>query len=232
MVYITGDTHRDFSRFHMLDLTEDDLIIVLGDAGINYYLDSSDSRIKKKLSKLPCSFLFIRGNHEERPENIEGYKVTEVDGIVKGKVYIQKKYPKLMFASDGLYEIDGNKCFVINGAYSVDKYYRLERGLKWFPDEELTDAEMEMILAEAKEIREVDYVFSHTCPAKYIPADAFFPMIDQSTVSIRMEEFLDKINDALEYKRWWCGHYHIDRTIDDLRFMFYDILELRRVREK
>ena len=176
--------------------------------------------------------MFIRGNHEERPENIEGYKLTEVDGIVKGKVYIQKKYPKLMFASDGLYDIDGNKCFVINGAYSVDKYYRLERGLKWFPDEELTDAEMEIILADAKEISEVDYVFSHTCPAKYIPVDTFLPMIDQSTVSIRMEEFLDKIDDALEYKRWWCGHYHIDRTIDDLRFMFYDILELRRADEK
>ena len=56
--------------------------------------------------------------------------------------------------------------------------------------------------------------------------------VDQSTVSHRMEEFLDKIDGVLDYKRWWCGHYHIDYTIDKLRFMFYDILELRRVREK
>lgn len=36
MIYITGDTHREFSRFSRLDLTEEDLIIVLGDVGINY----------------------------------------------------------------------------------------------------------------------------------------------------------------------------------------------------
>lgn len=232
MVYVTGDTHRDFSRFHMLDLTEDDLIIVLGDVCINYYLDETDAAIKKKLSKLPCKFLLIRGNHEERPENIPGYKLTEVDGIVKGKVYIQKRYPKLMFASDGLYEIDGNKCYVINGAYSVDKEYRIRRRFPWFPDEELTDEEMRRILTEAKEIKDVDHIFSHTCPLKYVPTDTFILTIDQSTVSRRMEEFLDKIEDVLDYKRWWCGHYHIDWTIDKIRFMFYDILELRRLREK
>ena len=44
MIYVTGDTHREFSRFSRLDLTKDDMIIVLGDVGINYYLDSSDDR--------------------------------------------------------------------------------------------------------------------------------------------------------------------------------------------
>jgi hypothetical protein len=38
------------------------MIIVLGDVGINYYLDSSDDRVKKKLSKYPCSFFFIQDN--------------------------------------------------------------------------------------------------------------------------------------------------------------------------
>lgn len=231
MVYVTGDTHRDFSRLRLLDLTEDDLIIVLGDVGINYYLNDSDSRVKKKLSKMPCKFFFIRGNHEERPENIPGYKLIDVDGIVKGRVYLQKKYPKLMFAADGPCEIDGNKCFVVNGAYSVDKYYRQEKHLAWFPDEELTDDEMERILTLAEQTKTVDYIFSHTCPQKYVPVDTFMLTVDQSTVSRRMEEFLDKIDGVLDYKRWWCGHYHIDYTIDNLRFMFYDILELRRIRE-
>jgi 3-oxoacid CoA-transferase subunit A len=62
MIYVTGDTHREFSRFSRLDLTKDDMIIVLGDVGINYYLDSSDYRVKKKLSKYPCSFFFIQDN--------------------------------------------------------------------------------------------------------------------------------------------------------------------------
>ena len=62
MIYVTGDTHREFSRLSRLDLTKDDMIIVLGDVGINYYLDSSDDRVKKKLSKYPCSFFFIQDN--------------------------------------------------------------------------------------------------------------------------------------------------------------------------
>lgn len=46
MIYITGDTHRDFGRIidfcEENETTKDDILIILGDAGINYFLDSSD----------------------------------------------------------------------------------------------------------------------------------------------------------------------------------------------
>ena len=177
----------------------------------------------------PCSFFFIRGNHEERPENIEGYELKQMHGIVRGPAFVQKKYPKLMFATEGLYEIDGNRCFVTNGAYSVDKYYRLEKGASWFPDEELSDAEMAETLAKAEQARTVDYVFSHTCPAKYMPTFMFIDGMDKSKISHRMEEFYDQLEETLDYKRWWCGHFHTDWSIDKMRFMYYDILELKRV---
>ncbi len=38
MIYITGDIHRDFSRLYNLEENENDMLIVLRDAGINYYL--------------------------------------------------------------------------------------------------------------------------------------------------------------------------------------------------
>ena len=42
MIYITGDTHRDFGRiFDFCEengTTKDDVLIILGDAGINYFL--------------------------------------------------------------------------------------------------------------------------------------------------------------------------------------------------
>lgn len=229
MIYVTGDTHREFSRFGRLDLTEDDLIIVLGDVGINYYLDSSDDRVKKKLNKYPCRFFFVRGNHEERPENISSYSLNHVEGIVTGEVFTEKKYPKLMFATEGLYEIGGNRCFVTNGAYSVDKYYRLEKGYSWFPDEELTDAEMAETLAKAEQAGKVDYVFSHTCPEKYMPRFMFLDGIDKSKVSHRMEKIYDQLEERLNYGRWWCGHFHTDWSIDKMRFIYYDILELKKV---
>lgn len=49
MIYITGDTHREFSRICNLDRKDDDLLIILGDAGINYYLDERDIELKEYL---------------------------------------------------------------------------------------------------------------------------------------------------------------------------------------
>ena len=74
MIYITGDTHRDFSRLYKLNESEDDMLIVLGDAGINYYLNEEDIRFKEYLKKFKLKIFCIRGNHEERLENINTYK--------------------------------------------------------------------------------------------------------------------------------------------------------------
>ena len=51
MIYITGDTHRDFSRLYKLKETKEDMLILLGDTGINYYLDEEDIRYKEYLKK-------------------------------------------------------------------------------------------------------------------------------------------------------------------------------------
>ena len=78
MIWITGDTHRDFSRFDSFcrynGTTKDDLMIVLGDAALNFSGEKSDKVMKYEVSRLPLTFLFIRGNLEERAENIESYK--------------------------------------------------------------------------------------------------------------------------------------------------------------
>lgn len=49
-IYITGDTHRDFDRISFFceenRTTKDDIMIILGDAGINYYLLGMDDNLK------------------------------------------------------------------------------------------------------------------------------------------------------------------------------------------
>ena len=76
MIYITGDTHRDFKRLNNLVDNEDDMLIVLGDAGINYFLNDDDKKLKGYLSSFNIKLFCIRGNHEERPENIDTYSAT------------------------------------------------------------------------------------------------------------------------------------------------------------
>ena len=119
MIYITGDTHRDFTRLDKMEFNKDDLLIILGDAGINYYLNEEDNKFKEYLKKYDVKMFCIRGNHEERPEKINTYKEINMFG---GKVYIEENYPYLIFAKDGEeYNIDGKRVLVIGGAYSVDK---------------------------------------------------------------------------------------------------------------
>ena len=62
MIYITGDKHGDFSEVYAFcyknKTTRDDLMIVLGDAGINYYANEQDIYLKNSLLQL-LSFVFM-----------------------------------------------------------------------------------------------------------------------------------------------------------------------------
>ncbi len=217
MIYITGDTHRDFNRLCKNNFNNDDMVIILGDAGINYFLNEEDEELKEYLNNLNIKLFCIQGNHEERPENIPTYKeVTMFDG----KVFIEDKFPNLIFAKNGeVYSIDDKKVLVIGGAYSVDKYYRMVYGYQWFKDEQLNDKEKEEILEKYKG-KHVDIILSHTCPLKYEPTEVFMSGIDQNKIDKSMEEFLNKILENVDCDKWYCGHYHTEKQIDKLEFMF------------
>ena len=139
MVLFTGDTHGDVTRIvhaiHRFALRKDDVIVILGDVGLNYYgNDRGDRDRKKKLNSKGVPILCIHGNHERRPATLKTYKAIEWHG---GKVYVEEGLPNLLFAIDGeVYDLDGQKAIAIGGAYSVDKFYRLARGYSWFPDEQ------------------------------------------------------------------------------------------------
>lgn len=229
MIYITGDTHGEFGRINEFCIengtTSDDIIIILGDAGINYYLDESDRALKEELSTLPITLFCIHGNHEERPFMIDTYEETEWHG---GLVYREAEFPNLLFAKDGeIYDFDGSSAIAIGGAYSVDKYYRLRNGLPWFETEQPSDEMMEYVekkLAEAN--WHVDYVFTHTAPTQYMPVWAFIPNVDQSAIDRSTEEWLDSIEKRLNYGEWYCGHFHVNSREGPVRILFTDITEL------
>ena len=232
-IYITGDTHRDYSSIagfcECMQTTKDDLMIVLGDNGVNYYGNEDDLCLKAQLERLPITFMFIRGNHDMRPTEKIGYQTVWHDtDLWTGMFLVEPAFPSLLFAQDGHgYRLNGKIAFVIGGAYSVDKPFRLEYGLRWFPDEQLSKEDMWMIghtLATwDKDVRPSVFL-THTCPLRYKPIDALLPGVDQSTVDESMERWLDNIESLAPYERWYCGHWHIDRTVDKLRFMYHDII--------
>lgn len=224
-VYVTGDTHGSFKRVKQfckrMKLTSEDVVIILGDAGLNYYLDCRDRRGKHDLAKLAPTFFCIHGNHEERPFNISSYAKQEAFG---GVVWVEKEFPNILFAEDGeIYDFEGFRCIAIGGAYSVDKDYRLERGWTWFADEQPDDAVKRRVEEKlAANEWNVDIVLSHTVPRRYQPTEVFLSGIDQSTVDTSTEDWLQEIESKLTYKRWFAGHYHTQKQMDKLRLMFED----------
>lgn len=228
MIYITGDKHGNYSDVfdfcYKHKTTTYDIMIILGDAGINYFLNDKDYILKNSLLGLPITLFCIHGNHEERPENIKTYKTKSFHN---GLVYYEEEYPNILFAKDGeIYDFNNKKTLVIGGAYSIDKEYRLKMGYNWYKSEQPT----EEIKHRVKDIlkkngNKIDVILSHTCPIKYEPVEAFLNFIDQSTVDKSTETFLNELEENSQYKIWYCGHYHIDKKIDKIRFMMNDIDE-------
>lgn len=236
MIYLTGDTHGNFTRIKefcdKMNTKKEDILIILGDAGVNFNGGPRDKQKKDFLKDLPVTLFCIHGNHERRPETIETYKEVSWNG---GTVYREDEYPSINFAKDGeIYELDKKKILVIGGAYSADKQIRLLRGWLWFPDEQPSEEIKERVENKLDDIGwKVDIVLSHTTPLKYEPIETFISGIDQSKVDTSTEEWLDKIEEKLDYRKWYCGHFHTAKKVDKLQIMFedYDTLNLERESE-
>ena len=226
MIYITGDKHADFREvFHFCyanETTLEDTLIVLGDSGINYYASDKDYILKNSLSQYPITFFCIHGNHEERPENIESYKTKKFHN---GIVYYEEDYPNILFAKDGeVYDFNNHKVLVTGGAYSVDKYFRLAHGYNWYESEQPNTKIKNKVKKVLKDFdNKIDVILSHTCPYKCLPREMFLEGIDQSTVDNSTEYFLDEIEANVDYDLWYCGHYHTDKEIDKIIFIFHNI---------
>ena len=225
-IFICGDLHgsvRTIYNFyinHIKDTSreqEENWILLLGDVGALYYLDERDTKFKQDLSKFPFKYFCVRGNHEERASNramVEPDLWEEV-GCFGNTCLRQFAFPNIYYAKDegGIYNIDGRKTLVLPGAYSVDKWYRIERGWTWFADEQLTLRERQN-LEDLIDGQHFDLILSHTCPYSKMPTDLFLNFIDQSTVDNSMERWMDRLDrpdSAITYNLWCWGHFHADR---------------------
>ena len=225
--YVTGDIHGDVYRARNLiseyGMGPEDTLILLGDVGLNYFGDGNEDYSRKQiLNAAGVEVLCIHGNHERRPASLQQYHCTKWRG---GEVFVEEEFPNLLFAQDGeIYNLDGVSALVCGGAYSVDKFFRLDCGYLWFSDEQPSDEIKRQVEKRLDSVEwKVDVVLTHTCPAKYTPVEAFLPGLDQRTVDRSTEEWLDAIEEFTEYKKWYCGHWHIDKVIDKIHFLKNDV---------
>lgn len=244
--YITGDKHRDYSKVksfcQYMNTRKKDVLIILGDAGFNYYDDERDDRLKKEISNLNITLFCLHGNKENRVQNIATYGIKNFCG---GKVYYEPQYPNIIFAIDGeIYIFEGKKYLVVGGAHSVDKIRCLEEN-KPFWEDEMPSNYIKSIVEKALHNNHFSIygMLTHTCPIDYLPTEMFMstrqkamikrkphkakskklfkPDIDRST-----EEWLGRIERHLNYEVWFCGHYHVDKQIDKIVMLYQGIRPL------
>lgn len=161
----------------------------------------------------------------------------EWDKNVQGPVYYESDFPNIRYLQDGgEYTINNHSTLVIGGAYSVDKWYRLNdrpenttEWTGWFKDEQLTLKEKINILKKVQG-KHYDLVLTHTYPFswEYLIKYLFLWNIDQSKIDKSMEHFLDDVIDSITYDYYYFGHYHDDQNFPIVKatMLFEDIREL------
>ena len=227
MIYITGDTHGEVSRFEeILDqykLTEGDMLIVAGDYGCIFGLGWRDEHKLDALAKLPYDILFIDGNHECFPQ-IFSYPEEIWNG---GRVH--RIRPNILHLMRGqVFDIEGTTIFTMGGGYSIDAAMRIP-GRSWWPEEMPSDEEY----AEAwcnleKHGNKVDVIISHAAPEETMQMFVQTGEISQRFLQEgRLNVFLENVRQTVEHKNYYFGHMHLDkRLFRNQTALFYDVYRL------
>ena len=240
MIYVTGDTHRNFSRFspdrfpEMRAMTKADAVIICGDCGVLWYGGRRDEIQLALLEDLPFTIAFVDGNHENFTV-LSKYPIEEWNG---GKVQFLR--PHVIHLMRGqVFTLEGRTFFTMGGASSHDvgdgildpaadgyherllrlliegkRQYRI-LGQSWWPEELPSEEEY----SEARRNLDVhgwavDYIITHSPPTGL--AERFDRPRDELT------DFLEEIRQKASYRRWMFGHCHGDQAIDEKHLLLWE----------
>lgn len=141
-----------------------------------------------------------------------------------------------------IFTIEDKRIFVFGGASSHDiqdgildmseedkiysyrkmgKYFRI-RNFSWWEKELPTEDEMKNGLLNLKNANyKVDYVISHCAPT------SIQLLLDSCFKSDILTNYLQKIQNELNFKKWFFGHYHMDKAVNSEFICTYnDIIPL------
>lgn len=233
-IYITGDCHREFERLFYPQFSgaeyvdKFDYLIVCGDFGAVWNGSCREETMLDRLEReLPYTLLWIDGNHEGY-ERLKSYKIEPWAGGM-----VQFIRPHIIHLLRGYeFTIEKKRFWVMGGAKSSDttdgifdqddplrnqkirdlkfqgRHCYRTRGVDWFPEEMPSEEEkLRGLECLKKNGMRTDYVLTHAGPtmlAQYFSAWEFEP--DELT------EYFDRLRTELNFKCWFCGHYHVNEA--------------------
>ena len=218
MIYITGDTHipadigkLSSKRFpEQKNLTKNDYVIICGDFGGVWDESNEEKYWIKWLNKKSFTTIFIDGNHENF-DLLKSFPTIDFYGAAAHKISDSIFHIK----RGEVFEIEGIRFFAFGGASSHDKEYRTE-GKNWWKEELPSNEEIQNAIRKLNGVNySVDYIITH-CAANSIQRE--IASYEENILTDFFEELIDKGN----YKKWFFGHYHIDRIIDDRHIAVFE----------
>ena len=237
-IWITGDTHGNW--MHRLNtnafpeqkgMTKDDYVIICGDFGL-WHDTKSERRNLDWLEDRPFTTLFVDGNHSNF-DRLYAYPVEEWNG---GKVHFIR--PSVIHLMRGqVFTIDEKTFFTFGGASSHDiqdgilepgddRIEKWEREFKrfrvnhvsWWKEELPSNEEMrEGVENLLSYNNNVDFIITH-CTSSSTAALISNGMYKPDKLTAYLEEIRQMIN----FKRWFFGHYHDNKAVNDKEIMLYE----------
>lgn len=249
MVIVTGDTHGEFSRLNNKNTKgtfgSDDYVIVAGDFGLCWSKDKSFEYMLEFFKQRKFTTLFIDGNHENF-DMLEEYPVEDWHG---GKARHLLRDKVIHLTRGQVFDIDSLSIFTFGGAASHDIQGGLFRrddpdfkakvmlaktnmlpyrviGESWWEQEMPNEAEMNEGIRNLEVHNwQVDYVITHTLSSRLLPDVSDILGVAGGMKKDRLTEYFEKLEDRLQYRKWYSGHYHTDSILDDKHKVTYKGME-------
>lgn len=253
MIYITGDTHAEFSRFstkrfpEQKEMTKDDYVIICGDFGgvWDYRLSTSNEKYWLDwLEDKPFTILFVDGNHENFDRLYSDFKMVNYHG---GKAHkIRSNIYHLMRGY--VFEFDGKKFFTFGGASShdiddgilkvenypslrdlVDDYNKRTKAGQMLRIDHFSWWERELpTYAEMergkRELEKVNYEVDYVI-THCAPQEVASVMSHGFYKPDKLTMYLNEIAHKLKFTKWHFGHYHNEDSFMGKFILHYHDIE-------
>ena len=218
MIYVTGDTHGDLTRFkdpQMKKLSRGDTLIICGDFGFIWDNSPEEKKTLQKLGERKHLTLFVEGTHENF-SLLATYPICELFGArarhICGNLY--------QLLRGEIYTIEGSTFFAFGGGDSDDKELRMRNGT-WWREEQPSIIEMQYAVENLdKARRRVDYIITHQ------PSLSDMARVDRKCRASATASFFDELSHKVRYKKWFFGSLHKDKKLPKAHCLFTDVVKI------